>query len=54
MSEHTPIRNIRVDTELWTAARGVAAARGETLSEVIRAALRRYVTRHHRQAQGDQ
>lgn len=38
----TPLRSIRVDTDLWRAAQAVAAARGESLSDVIRRALVRY------------
>lgn len=41
----TPIRGLRVPDELWQAAQAVAAERGESLSEVIRAALARYVKR---------
>lgn len=41
----TPLRSIRVDTDLWRAAQAVAAARGESLSDVIRRALVRYVKR---------
>jgi antitoxin component of RelBE/YafQ-DinJ toxin-antitoxin module len=37
------MRNIRVDDDLWTHALAMAAARGETLSEVIRRALCCYV-----------
>jgi Tfp pilus assembly protein FimV len=40
---HTPIRNVRVADDLWTAAQTVAAARRETVSDVIRGALERYV-----------
>lgn len=46
----TTLRNIRIDDDLWRAARQVAQDRGETLSEVIRAALRRYIARHTRKA----
>jgi hypothetical protein len=38
-----PIRGIRVSDELWLAALRVAADRGETVSEVVRRALERYV-----------
>lgn len=41
----TTLRNVRVDDELWTAAQEAAASRGESLSDVLRAALRRYVAR---------
>jgi hypothetical protein len=40
-------RNIRVD-DLWDRALAVAHRRGETLSQVIRAALVRYVKRHEK------
>lgn len=46
MGEHTPIRNVRVPDEVWLRAKAVAAARGESLSDVLRAALERYVKRH--------
>ena len=46
MPRRTPIRNLRVDDELWTAAQEIAAERGESVSDVLRAALRRYVKRH--------
>lgn len=39
----TPLRNIRVSDHLWQAAMTKATERGETLSEVIRRALERYV-----------
>jgi hypothetical protein len=35
-----------VDDALWFAAQSVAAERGESLSDVLRAALARYVKRH--------
>lgn len=41
----TPHRTIRIDDALWTAAQAAAEAEGKTLSEVIRAALTRYVKR---------
>jgi len=40
-----PARAVRVETELWQAAQAAAAARGETVSDVIRRALERYVRR---------
>lgn len=40
----TPLRNLRVDGELWNAALAKARAEGRTLSEVIVAYLRRYVS----------
>lgn len=42
----TPLRNIRIPDDLWTAAKAVAGQRGETLTDVIQAALRRYVAEH--------
>lgn len=42
----TPKRGVRVDDELWEAAKRVAADRGETVSDVIVRALKRYVRAH--------
>jgi antitoxin component of RelBE/YafQ-DinJ toxin-antitoxin module len=42
----TPLRNIRVGDDLWKRSLAVAKDRGETISDVIRAALERYVKRH--------
>ena len=39
----TPNRVVRVDDELWHAAQKRAAEKGETVSDVVRGALRRYV-----------
>jgi predicted transcriptional regulator len=44
--EPRKMRTVRVEDELWTEAQRVAAERGETLSDVIRDALARYVKRH--------
>ena len=41
----TPMHPIRIPEELWVAARQVANARGESVSDVVRRALRDYVTR---------
>jgi predicted CopG family antitoxin len=41
----TPSRNVRVSDDLWTAALAKAVERGESLSDVIRRALERYVAR---------
>ena len=41
----TPSRNVRVSDELWTAAQAKAAERDETVADVIRRALERYVSR---------
>lgn len=46
MPRGTKLRNIRVDEDLWQRAKAVADLRKETLSDVIRAALERYVKRH--------
>jgi hypothetical protein len=43
--ERIPHRTIRVPEDEWCAAQEVARRRGEPLSEVIRASLRRYVNR---------
>jgi len=41
----TPRRTIRVSDVLWDAAAAKAAERGESLSDVLRRALERYVKR---------
>ena len=41
----TPLRNVRVSDELWQAALFKAEERGETVSDVVRRALERYVAR---------
>ena len=41
----TPSRNVRVPDDLWHAAQAKAAERGETVSDVVRRALERYVRR---------
>lgn len=41
----TPRRTIRVPDALWDAAQAKATERGENLSDVVRAALERYVKR---------
>lgn len=43
MPPGTTLRNVRVAAPLWDAARAVAASRDETISDVIREALERYV-----------
>jgi len=40
----TPKRHVRVPDGLWDAAKEKAAAEGKTLTDVILAALRRYVS----------
>jgi hypothetical protein len=44
--EKTPRRTVRVPDEVWLPAKAVAEERGESLSDVIRAGLERYVKRH--------
>lgn len=46
MSRGTAIRNFRADDALWTRAKDIADKRGESLSDVLRAALERYVKTH--------
>lgn len=41
----TPLHSFRVDTNLWNAARDQARANGETIADVLRRALERYVKR---------
>lgn len=38
-----PARSVRVPDDLWTAAKERAAERGETVTDVLLRALRRYV-----------
>lgn len=42
----TPIRSVRVPDEEWQAAQEAARARGESMTDVVRRALREYVTPH--------
>lgn len=42
----TTLRNVRITDDLWRRAGAVAASRDESLSDVIRSALERYVKRH--------
>ena len=41
----TPLRNFRCDDELWDQALATAAARRESISDVLRRALLEYVAR---------
>lgn len=41
-----PIRAVRVPDDLWEQAKRVAADRDESVAEVIRRALERYVRSH--------
>lgn len=43
MSKGTTPRAIRISDELWQAAKAVAERRSETISDVVRVALERYV-----------
>jgi len=45
MSRGTTHRTLRVEDDLWSAAKSVADDRSENLSEVLRQALRDYVSR---------
>ena len=46
----TPIRNVRVPDALWEAAKEEAAADGgRSLTDIINAALHRYVTQRRRE-----
>ena len=42
----TPLRAFRIDDELWLEAVRIASARGESVSEILRDALKRYVKKH--------
>lgn len=42
----TPSRNVRIPDHVWDRAKEIAAERGETLTAVIEAALRRYIGRN--------
>jgi predicted transcriptional regulator len=44
----TPRRTVRIPDDLWDAAARIAAARDESLSDILRQALERYVKRHGR------
>lgn len=48
----TPLRAVRVPDQLWDAARAIATERGETVSDVVRAALELYVQSN--ESQGDE
>lgn len=41
----TPLRSFRISDELYAAAQAKAADRGESVSDVVRRALERYVKR---------
>jgi len=42
----TPKRGVRIPDELWEAVKRIAADRGETVTDVIIRALKRYVRDH--------
>lgn len=42
-SNSTPLRAVRIDTELWSAAQAAAKAEGTTVSQIIREALAAHV-----------
>jgi hypothetical protein len=50
----TPSRNIRVSDNVWKAALAKARAEGRTLTDVIVAYLRRYVSTPPRNRTGDE
>jgi len=41
----TPLRSVRVPEDIWQAAKARAEEKGETVSDVIMRALRRYARR---------
>jgi hypothetical protein len=48
----TPVRGIRVDDEIWRAAQAKAKAEGRTLTGVLVAYLKRYVSTPPRKQDG--
>lgn len=44
--KRVPLRAIRIPDEEWSNAKVVAKGRGESVSQVVRLALERYVKRH--------
>lgn len=46
MSKGTTPRAIRISDKLWHEAKVVAERRSETISDIVRVALERYVTQH--------
>lgn len=46
MPRGTTLRNFRAEDALWAQAKAVAASRGESLSDILRAALVSYVKKH--------
>ena len=39
----TPVRSVRIPDDVWRAAQAKAAAEGETVTDVVLRALKRYV-----------
>lgn len=39
-------KNLRVPPMLWNEADAIAASRGESMSEILRAGLRKYIQEH--------
>jgi len=48
-----PVRPVRVEDDLWQAAKDAAITDGTTVSEVVREALRRYVKRSRKAHEHD-
>jgi predicted HicB family RNase H-like nuclease len=48
----TPLRNVRVPDELWSAAMAEAQKEGRSLTDVIVSDLHRYVNRRRRERGG--
>ena len=46
MPPGTKLRNLRVNDSLWLRAKAVADKRGESLSDVLRGALERYIQQY--------
>lgn len=46
MPRGTTLRNFRADDNLWKRAKAVAEKRGDSLSDILRQALERYVKRY--------
>lgn len=49
----TPQHTVQIDDELWDAAQRIAAKRRETVSDIVRHALVKYVDKHHRPGSED-
>lgn len=52
-SPETPRRTIRIPNKTWNAAKATAKRKGDTLSEVVRKSLERYVKRNAPHGGGD-